>query len=567
MKAHAESNPRQIRAVKVHQWLSEWDKVQFHSKKLRAKPQPHFYLFSLDAHELKALSGIERRTTSGRLSEGEDLGIQRRHDPTRSAEIRQFVEFGYPWSELSEAKRASGDFDDLRKPGWLPTAVVVNILGQHERRRNRTVVREDLITVHDEGDASAMIVLPSKFTGKGWRASDLPPIEVIDGQHRLWAFESEKSTGRYEIPVVAFYNLDVSWQAYQFWTINIKPKRINPSLAFDLYPLLRTEDWLEKFDGHPIYRETRAQELVQFLWSHPGSPWYQRINMLGESGLERGMVSQASWIRSLMATFVRTADSGKIGGLFGAPASQQQEVLPWSRTQQAAFLIFLGNKVRDAVKATNLSWAEEIRKATAPGLLAADGDPAFTSPVSLLTADVGIRGLLFTANDLCLLKSDDLSLYSWRSDDSSDPDAGTISAAMKSLSKTPVGKFLGQLADVLAAFDWRSSAAPGPVFRRSHSKKDAAGQRRLSRNAKTTPRACREVFWKPRSFREVSIEVVETGINPNAKSPANRCTRLSRSHGENRRPTETTLRQSTLVVRDQSIRDRHHKSPQSGHRR
>jgi hypothetical protein len=68
---------------------------------------------------------------------------------------------------------------------------------------------------------------------------------------------------------------------------------------------------------------------------------------------------------------------------------------------------------------------------------------------------------LFTANDLCLLKSDDLSLYSWRSDDSSDPDAGTISAAMKSLSKTPVGKFLGQLADVLAAFDWRSSAAPG----------------------------------------------------------------------------------------------------------
>jgi hypothetical protein len=37
----------------------------------------------------------------------------------------------------------------------------------------------------------------------------------------------------------------------------------------------------------------------------------------------------------------------------------------------------------------------------------------------------------------------------------------TISAAIKSLRKTPVEKFLGQLAEILAAFDWRSSAAPG----------------------------------------------------------------------------------------------------------
>jgi len=461
MKAHIESNPRQIRAVKVHQWLDEWEKVEFQAKKLRAKPQPHFYMFSLDAHELKALSGIERRSTKGRLSQAEDLGIQRRHEPARSAEIRQFVEFGYPWSQLSDNKRISGEFNDLRKPGWLPTAVVVNILGQHDRRRNRAVAREDLITVHDDGDASALIVLPSKFTGSGWRASDLSPIEVIDGQHRLWAFESEKSTGRYEIPVVAFSGLDVSWQAYQFWTINITPKRINPSLAFDLYPLLRTEDWLDKFDGHPIYRETRAQELVQFLWSHPDSPWHQRINMLGEPKLDRGMVSQASWIRSLMATFVRSADSGKIGGLFGAPTSQREEVLPWSRTQQAAFLIFFGNKIRDAVKTTQLSWAKEIRKAAAPELLAAHDDPAFTSPVSLLTADVGIRGLLFVANDLCSLRSSHLSLHSWISDDSSEPDAGTISAAIKSLKRSPVDKFLGQLADILATFDWRSSAAPG----------------------------------------------------------------------------------------------------------
>ena len=51
---------------------------------------------------------------------------------------------------------------------------------------------------------------------------------------------------------------------------------------------------LEKFEGPVIYRETRAQELVDLLYSYPQSPWFQRINMLGESGLGRRMVSQAA---------------------------------------------------------------------------------------------------------------------------------------------------------------------------------------------------------------------------------------------------------------------------------
>src|SRR5438445_5291967 len=101
---------------------------------------------------------------------------------------------------------------------------------------------------------------------------ELPPFEIIDGQHRLYSFEKGVFAEEYQLPVVAFENLDISWQAYLFWTINIKPKRISASMAFDLYPLLRTEDWLERF-SHYVYRETRAQELVEALWSNPHSPW------------------------------------------------------------------------------------------------------------------------------------------------------------------------------------------------------------------------------------------------------------------------------------------------------
>src|SRR6202012_1693477 len=133
--------------------------------------------------------------------------------------------------------------------------------------------------VIDHEGGTATLHLPQG----GVTADGIPPIEVIDGQHRLFAFDDpDADVEDYHLPVVAFHGLDISWQAYLFWTININPKKINPSLAFDLYPLLRSEDWLDRAESHPIYRETRAQELTEILWSHPSSAWYDKINMLGE---------------------------------------------------------------------------------------------------------------------------------------------------------------------------------------------------------------------------------------------------------------------------------------------
>src|SRR5271154_4376192 len=109
---------RQIAALKVHQWLAGWDRVKFSPKDHRAKPLPHFYLFSLSARELRSLCGIVRRDVSGVKPRAADLGIQREHDQERSDEISRFVEYGYPWSTLSAAKRKTAEFDDMRKPGW-----------------------------------------------------------------------------------------------------------------------------------------------------------------------------------------------------------------------------------------------------------------------------------------------------------------------------------------------------------------------------------------------------------------------------------------------------------------
>ena len=338
-----------------------------------------------------------------------------------------------------------------------------------DKRTDQHVAREDLVVVDDRADDPiATIRLPDKLSGIDWRPSGWHPIEVIDGQHRLWAFEEEALSDSFELPVVAYHGLDISWQAYLFWTINIKPKRINSSLAFDLYPLLRTEEWLERAEGLGVYRETRAQELTEALWSHPESPWYLWINMLGESGLRKPMVSQAAWIRSLIATYVKSWEGRgvSIGGLYGAPLGEEERVLPWSRAEQAAFLILAGRKLVNAIVDTDYPWAQALRESTQKELLESDKDPAFYGRQTLLSTDQGVRGFLFATNHLCYVRADKLNLKEWVPDketdgDESAADKQAVSEALENLEQQPVASFLEDIAHGLAKYDWRTSAAPG----------------------------------------------------------------------------------------------------------
>jgi len=451
------TQPTAIPALKVHQWLPEWDRVPFDNRHFRRQPEPYFYLFSLSAVRLRALSGIHRRSVAGGTARSQDLGIQRRHEAERSRTISRFVRFGFPCSEIPDTARNSGEYDDLLKPGWLPTAIVVNIIGQGEKRSNGVVDAADWVRVESSKNGATTIVLPTGVDSRQWAPKKLAPLEIIDGQHRLWAFDEATERG-YELPVVAFHNLDISWQAYLFWTINIRPKRINASLAFDLYPLLRTEDWLDRFEGHSVYRETRAQELTEALWAYPASPWYQRINMLGDPGLPGPR--QAAWIRSLLATFVKASEGRRvqIGGLFGAPVGEDELMLPWSRLQQAAFLVYVWQALAGAVEASEERWAKVLRE----NAFEVTTDPAFAARESLLNTDQGVRGVLYIFNDLCFRAHQRLRLAEWVFEGQSDVLAvDELDDAIKSLnSKRNVREFVAEIADGLASFDWRTSAAP-----------------------------------------------------------------------------------------------------------
>ena len=189
--------------------------------------------------------------------------------------------------------------------------------------------------------------------------------------------------------------------------------------------------------------------------------------MLGEaeeSGKTRPPgVSQAAWVRSLLATLVKAWESprARIGGLFGARMKDNSEELPWTRAQQAAFLIAAGKELMSAVKTTKAAWAVALRENEQPVLFDSETqDPAFYGKATLLSDDMGIRGFLHIVNDLCYVRADKLKLDLWDAGGTgSEPDVKNIGQCLESLSKQHIIPYLRAICKCLAEFDWRSSSA------------------------------------------------------------------------------------------------------------
>lgn len=441
----------QVSAIRFKQWLREWDQYDYEIAAHRRKPEPYLYLFSMKAADLRRISDVYRRRRDGNVAEG----IQRRRDDSRTARIQRYVRYGYPYGDL-RTDQDREHFLALRKPGWLPTAIVVNILRAGDQRHGQSITQAQVITIKDGTGSACRIIVPESGSDD---ENHLPPLEVIDGQHRLWAFEEteagEPVPDDFELPVVAYHGLDIAWQAYLFWSINVSPKRINPSHAFDLYPLLRTQDWLEQAGDLKVYREARAQELTECMYNNQQSPWRGRINMLGERGLRA--VSQAAWVRSLTSTFFSTGQGSGRMGLFHSRVPEIDEPLEWSRGQQAAFLMQVWRDLQDEIarNARRLLWIRLY-----------DSDPvaAFSDRTSILNQDMGVRAVLSVVNDIFFRRAADWRLVDWYMppfDDDALSTSDEADLALDSLQRTEFRSKILETATGLARFDWRSLEGPG----------------------------------------------------------------------------------------------------------
>ena len=115
-------NKQKIPAIYCKQWLADWDNYIFLEQNARRKPPAELLLFSMSAKQLRKLSGVYVRKHDG----ADTTGIQRVHEKDRSQKIAEYVRTGYPYGDLSAKQKQDPNNDSLRKPGWLPTAIVIN---------------------------------------------------------------------------------------------------------------------------------------------------------------------------------------------------------------------------------------------------------------------------------------------------------------------------------------------------------------------------------------------------------------------------------------------------------
>ncbi|MCG3186036.1 MAG: hypothetical protein IOMNBAOH_00589 [Rhodocyclaceae bacterium] len=463
------SQGEKIPLLKVPQWLDSWAVGGWHPQDGLDEPPHHFYVSSIPLRTLYALSDVRRRDMSARKQANPQPGYQRPHERERSGKIARYLQYGYPLS--SQRSLDPNEHRDLIHPGWLPGSVLVNLLPEGAKRTRsgeELALQPQYATSIVQDGGTSFLILP-ELLGSEKRLPDnaLAPFEVIDGQHRLFAIAEGFDPGDdYCVPVVLFDNLSPAWQAYLFWVINVEPKKINPSLAFDLYPELRNQKWLESGEAITVYREHRAQELTEILWRHPESPWRERIELFGNR--IAGHVSNAAFIRTLMASFVRPwGPEEKIGGLFGSiDRHGKNYVLPWKRAQQAAFLIRIWQKLEEAVGRSDASWVKACKrdKTQAALQIEAERHAAFVGQYSLLATDQGVRAVSVIFNALCQANYEPLALDAWQNDAFSETtDDASVTEALEELSAlAAINAFLTSVSCALIdGFDWRTSSFPG----------------------------------------------------------------------------------------------------------
>lgn len=242
------------------------------------QPLGTFYAFSLQADLLNQIAysypaeAVERMENEWSDERGYSiLGSQRKEKKTRLDEIASFI-------QTTEAT--------------FPNAI---ILGANYDRDGRYIEKEaDRWHAIDDGKGRCTIKIPNV---------DLKSASIIDGQHRLHAFERlpEGAVQRkMELLCVVFLELPSPYHAYVFATINFNQKKVPKSDAYEMFGF-DVDERPPKFWSP----ETLAVYLTRLLNTEEHSPLFRSILPSADSKvIFQESSKSASDIRVSLATVV-----------------------------------------------------------------------------------------------------------------------------------------------------------------------------------------------------------------------------------------------------------------------
>jgi len=115
---------------------------------------------------------------------------------------------------------------------------------------------------------------------------------IIDGQHRLKAFQSDYSKGiKLPLVVSAYFGLEIPTIAEIFTRINFFQSPVSKSVVYDLLEFNKDPEFLKFRDAHYICDK---------LNSSIDSPFYNLIKMLGVGS---GLLSQAAFVEAISTRY------------------------------------------------------------------------------------------------------------------------------------------------------------------------------------------------------------------------------------------------------------------------
>jgi len=215
------------------------------------QPLGIFYAFSLRADVLNKITYSLRAEVRERLekeaSENKGgysiFGSQRAEKKTRLQEIASYI-------QTTDAT--------------FPNAI---ILAANYSQDGLYIEDEKLQwRVQNNGNGFWSVEIPSQ---------SIPCASIIDGQHRLHAFEhlpSDAPERAMELLCVVFLELPTPYHAYVFATINFNQKKVDRSLAYELFGFDVDERPTQLWSP-----ETLAVYLTRLLNTEHGSPMYRTI--------------------------------------------------------------------------------------------------------------------------------------------------------------------------------------------------------------------------------------------------------------------------------------------------
>lgn len=218
------------------------------------QPFGKFYVAKLTAATLLKVCFVEelQATTEADEEDYKLKGTQRGRKKSRLTEIGEFI----------ETTEAAFPNSIILAANYTEDGTLISINGENEK--------DDYYRwrIEERDDGCLELIIP---TGEKL-------ANVIDGQHRLYAFESSNvsyKSRQMELLCSIYLDLPSAYQGYIFATINFNQKSVNKSLAYQLYGL--TGD--EAIDKQPeTWSPDRAAVAIsKRLNLNPDSPFHRRI--------------------------------------------------------------------------------------------------------------------------------------------------------------------------------------------------------------------------------------------------------------------------------------------------